>query len=48
MPQQLTASQQKWFDIAAEHADDFAARAAQHDSENSFPFENYEAMKQSG
>jgi len=48
MPEQLTASQQKWFDIAATHADDFAARAAQYDADNSFPFENYEAMKQSG
>ncbi|MEK7806341.1 MAG: acyl-CoA dehydrogenase family protein [Chloroflexota bacterium] len=48
MVEQLTESQQKWFDLAAGHADDFATRAAQHDSENSFPFENYEAMKASG
>lgn len=30
------------------HAEDFASRADQHDRENSFPFENYEAMKESG
>ena len=48
MGQQLTESQQRWYDIAAIHADDFATRSAQHDEENSFPFENYEAMKASG
>ncbi len=48
MAEQLTPSQQKWVDIAAEHASDFAQRAEQHDRENSFPFENYEAMKASG
>jgi len=48
MAEQLTESQQRWYDIAAKHADEFAARAAQHDQENSFPFENYEAMKESG
>ncbi len=48
MPEQLTASQQKWFDIAAKHADDFATRAALHDADNSFPLENYEEMKASG
>ena len=44
----LTSSQQHWFDLAATHADDFATRAEQHDRENSFPFENYDAMKASG
>ena len=46
--QQLTESQQHWYDIAATHAADFATRAAQHDQENTFPFENYEEMKASG
>ena len=48
MPEQLTASQQKWFDLAAKHADDFATRAKQHDDDSSFPLENYESMKASG
>jgi len=34
--------------LAAQHADDFASRAAQHDRENSFPFENFDAMRASG
>ena len=34
--------------MAAQHADDFSARAAQHDRENSFPFENFAAMRASG
>jgi alkylation response protein AidB-like acyl-CoA dehydrogenase len=33
---------------ARAHAADFATRADQHDRENSFPHENYEAMKESG
>ena len=48
MAEQLTESQQKWFDIAAKHADDFAARAAEYDRDNTFPFENFEEMKESG
>jgi len=44
----LTASQRHWVEIAAQHADDFASRAAQHDRENSFPFENFDAMRASG
>ena len=48
MVQQLTESQQKWFDLAAMHADDFATRAAEHDANNSYPFENIEAVKASG
>ena len=48
MGQQLTPSQQHWFDLAAMHADDFATRAEQHDRENTFPFENYDALKASG
>ena len=34
--------------LAEEHAADFATRAEQHDRENSFPFENIEAMRKSG
>ena len=48
MAHQLTESQQKWFDLAAMHADDFATRAAEHDADNSYPFENIEAIKASG
>ncbi|MGI8926545.1 MAG: acyl-CoA dehydrogenase family protein [Tepidiformaceae bacterium] len=33
---------------ARTHARDFALRADEHDRDNSFPFENYEAMKASG
>ena len=44
----LTASQKHWVELAAQHADDFASRAAQHDLENSFPFENFDAMRASG
>ena len=35
-------------DRARAHAQDFATRADQHDRENSFPHENYDAMKASG
>jgi alkylation response protein AidB-like acyl-CoA dehydrogenase len=34
--------------LAAEHADDFATRADEHDRENTFPFENFEKLKASG
>ena len=44
----LTASQKRWVEMAAQHADDFASRAAQHDRENSFPVENFDAMRASG
>jgi alkylation response protein AidB-like acyl-CoA dehydrogenase len=40
--------QKKFIAIAAEHAEDFKARVAQHDLENSFPHENVAAMKASG
>jgi alkylation response protein AidB-like acyl-CoA dehydrogenase len=35
-------------ELAAEHAEDFKARVARHDRENSFPFENIDSMKMSG
>ena len=47
---EMTASerQQQFIKLAAAHAEDFKTRVAQHDRENSFPFENVEAMKASG
>ena len=47
---ELTASerQQQFLKLAATHAEDFKTRVVQHDRENSFPFENVEAMKASG
>ena len=46
---EMTASerQQHFINLAATHADDFKTRVTQHDRENSFPFENIEAMKTS-
>jgi alkylation response protein AidB-like acyl-CoA dehydrogenase len=40
--------QQRFIEMAAVHAEDFKPRVAQHDRENSFPFENVAAMKASG
>jgi alkylation response protein AidB-like acyl-CoA dehydrogenase len=40
--------QQHFIELAATHAEDFKTRVTQHDRENSFPFENVEAMKASG
>ncbi len=37
---------QRLLELAARLADDFATRADEHDRENTFPFENFEAMKQ--
>ena len=48
MTQELTASQRKWYDLAAKHADVFAERAAEYDLKGEFPFENYAEMKESG
>jgi alkylation response protein AidB-like acyl-CoA dehydrogenase len=44
----VTTSQTHWIQVAAQHADDFADRAVHHDRENSFPFENFDAMRASG
>ena len=44
----LTGSQRRWYDLAASHADDFATRAAEHDRDNTFAVEAYEAMRESG
>jgi len=40
--------QQKFVTLATSHADDFRTRVSRHDRENSFPFENIEALKTSG
>ncbi len=34
--------------LAGELADDFGARADEHDQQNTFPFENIERLKESG
>ena len=39
---------QRFVKLATLHAEDFKTRTARHDRENSFPFENIEAMKTSG
>lgn len=44
----LSERQVRLLERARVHAADFAMRADQHDRENSFPHENYEAMKKSG
>ncbi|MEX0800042.1 MAG: acyl-CoA dehydrogenase family protein [Dehalococcoidia bacterium] len=46
--QALTAPGRRLVTLAEEHAADFATRADQHDRENTFVAENFEAMKQSG
>jgi alkylation response protein AidB-like acyl-CoA dehydrogenase len=46
---QLNSKREQGFvDLAADLADDFAKRAAKHDEEGSFPFENYERLKATG
>jgi alkylation response protein AidB-like acyl-CoA dehydrogenase len=48
MNQLNTEREQRFVDLAASLADDFASRAAQHDEEASFPHENYARLKESG
>ena len=43
-----TERQRHFVELAAAHAEDFKTRVAQHDRENTFPFENVTAMKTSG
>jgi alkylation response protein AidB-like acyl-CoA dehydrogenase len=48
MNQLNTEREQRFIDLAAGLADDFATRAAQHDEEASFPHENYARLKETG
>ncbi len=48
MNQLHTEREQRFIGLAAGLADDFAERAAQHDEDESFPFENYEQMRECG
>ncbi|MBI3735535.1 acyl-CoA/acyl-ACP dehydrogenase [Candidatus Sumerlaeota bacterium] len=43
-----TEREQRFIDMAATLADDFAQRAARHDEEASFPHENYARLRESG
>ena len=40
--------EQRFVDLAAMLAGEFAARAAKHDEEESFPHENYDRLKETG
>jgi alkylation response protein AidB-like acyl-CoA dehydrogenase len=42
------AHHQHFIELATAHAEDFKTRVTKHDRENSFPFENVAAMKDSG
>lgn len=48
MHQCLTMRQREFVDLAGGLADAFAERAEKHDRENSFPFQNYQDMRESG
>lgn len=48
MQQHHNAGEQGWIEVAGRMADDFAQRAAQHDEERSFPYENYAQLRQTG
>ena len=48
MQQFHTEREQGFIDLATTLADDFATRAAQHDEEGSFPYENYARLKETG
>jgi hypothetical protein len=46
--QALTQPGQRFTALAEQHAADFASRAAEHDRDGSFPFENIAALQRSG
>ncbi len=48
MEQHHTEREQRFIGLAAELAEEFAVRAARHDEEASFPYENYARLKESG
>jgi alkylation response protein AidB-like acyl-CoA dehydrogenase len=48
MNQLHTAREQRFLDLAAGLAGEFAERAARHDREASFPYENYARLRESG
>jgi alkylation response protein AidB-like acyl-CoA dehydrogenase len=48
MNQLNTDREQRFVDLAAGLADDFAQRAAKHDEEGSFPYENYARLRETG
>lgn len=48
MQQCLTPRQRELVELAGRLADSFAGRAAQHDRDGSFPFENYDEMREAG
>lgn len=45
-PAAATARSKRLLEMTAQLADDFATRADEHDRENSFPFENFEKLKE--
>jgi alkylation response protein AidB-like acyl-CoA dehydrogenase len=48
MQQLHTEREQRFIDLAATLADEFAQRAAQYDEEQTFPYENYARLRESG
>jgi alkylation response protein AidB-like acyl-CoA dehydrogenase len=48
MQQFHTEREQRFLDLAATLADEFAPRAARYDEEGSFPYENYARLRESG
>ncbi len=48
MERPLTGREREIVELAGRLADSFAARAAEHDRESTFPFENYDEMREAG
>ena len=47
MNQLHTEREQRFIDLAAKLAEEFAPRAARYDEEESFPYENYARLRES-